>query len=89
MESKETFLEIGKNYAFRTVTMIYTGKLKNFNEKEFLVSDCAWIPETERWTDFVKYCAHREAELYTQDVVLSRGAMLDVTAIPFLITEQK
>lgn len=84
-----SFLEIGKVYAVRTVTMIYTGRLLNLNEQEFLFDEVAWIPETERWKDFAETGAHKEAEPYTRPVVINRGAVLDVTEIPKTITKQK
>lgn len=85
----DTFLEVGKIYAFRTVTMIYTGRLIGVNKQEYLVDECAWIPETERWADFVSTGAHKEAEPYTKPVTISRGAMLDATELPKTITKQK
>ena len=69
--------------------MIYTGRLVAISDQEFLVDEAAWIPETERWAEFVATGAHREAEPYTKLVVLSRGAMLDVTEIPTAIKKQK
>jgi hypothetical protein len=88
-DKSHTFLEVGKIYAFRTVTMIYTGRLKAVSDQEYLVSECAWIPETERWMEFVTSCAHKEAEPYPKDVTINRGALLDCTEIPKLITKQK
>ena len=88
-ENRKTFLDIGKIYAFRTVTMIYTGRLNSVSDNEFLITEAAWIPETERWADFADTGAHKEAEPYKRPVVLSRGAILDVTEIPTLIIKQK
>ena len=85
----KSFLQVGKVYAFRTVTMIYTGRLVAESATEYLVEDAAWIPETERWADFTDTGAHREAEPYKRPVVLFKGAMLDVTEIPQAITKQK
>jgi ribosomal protein S19E (S16A) len=65
------------------------GRLKGINQQEILIEDAAWIPETERWADFVSTGAHKEAEPYTKPVVLNRGAMLDITEIPSLITKQR
>jgi len=84
-----TFLEPGKVYAIRTVTMIYTGRLVAINSQEFLFDECAWIPDTERWADFVATGAHKEAEPYTKPVMINRGAILDVTEIPSVIRKQK
>lgn len=88
-ENRLSFLDIGKIYAFRTVTMIYTGRLINVSKEEFLVDEAAWIPETERWMDFADTGAHKEAEPYKRPVILSRGAMLDITELPKTITKQK
>ena len=86
---EDSFLELEKVYAIRTVTMIYTGRLKAINEQELLISEAAWIPDTERWADFVATGAHKEAEPYTKDVVINRGAIIDVTEIPSVIRKQK
>lgn len=85
----KSFLEVGKVYAIRTVTMIYTGRLMDISETEMLLEDAAWIPETERWAQFVDDGSHKEAEPYKRPVVLSRGAILDVTEIPSTIRKQK
>lgn len=89
MSKENTFLEKGKVYAVRTVTMIYTGRLKDWNEQEFLFDEVAWIPETERWASFVSSGAHREAEPYPGIVVIGRGALLDACEIPHTIRIQK
>lgn len=84
-----TFLEKGKVYGVRTVTMIYTGRLIDFNDQEFLFDEVAWIPDTERWADFVATGAHKEAEPYSGKVVIGRGGLLDAFEIPSVITKQK
>lgn len=89
VQTSESFLELDKVYAFRTVTMIYTGRLKKVNAQELLVDEAAWIPETERWASFVETGAHKEAEPYVKPIVLNRGALLDVTEIPSVIRKQK
>ena len=84
-----TFLQIGKVYAVRTVTMIYTGRLIDVNDQEFLFDEVAWIPDTERWMDFVTSGAHKEAEPYPNKVTIGRGGLLDATEIPSAIRKQK
>ena len=83
------FMEIGKVYAFRTVTMIYTGRIKDISANEVLIDEAAWIPDSGRWAAFVDKGEHNEAEPYTRPVILSRGAFLDVTEIPSVIRKQK
>lgn len=84
-----SFYQIGKVYAFRTVTMIYTGRLKAETSDCFLLEQAAWIPETERWAEFAKSGAHKEAEPYPRDVILHKSGMLDATEIPAPVTVQK
>lgn len=84
-----SFLECGKVYAFRTVTMIYTGRLKEISEQEFLVDEAAWIPDSGRWAAFADTGEHNEAEPYKRPIIISRGAVLDCTEIPSVIRKQK
>ena len=87
--TSSSFFQVGKIYAVRTVTMIYTGRLVDINSQELLFEETAWIPDTERWADFVATGAHKEAEPYTKPVILNREVLLDATEIPTLITKQK
>ena len=87
----ETFLEVGKSYSIRTVTMIYTGKIKAMKSNEILLEKAAWIAETERWAEYCKTLACREVEPYCQDVVIFTSAILDVFEVDekLLPREQK
>lgn len=89
-DKAHSFLEIGKPYLFRSVTMIYTGRLKAISEQEFLITEAAWIPDTERWMDAVTKSSFKEVEPYGEKpVVLGRGGLLDVVEIPELVRKQK
>lgn len=76
---KGTAYLIGSNYMVRTVTMIYTGKLVKVFDKELVLANCAWIPETERWTDTCEKGIFKEVEPYPKDkeVIINREAILD------------
>ena len=77
-----TFLEVGKSYLFRTVTMIYTGKIKVMVKEEIVLEKAAWIADTGRWADAVKDPdKFSEVEPYPGYVILFRGAMLDIAEI--------
>jgi hypothetical protein len=82
-----TFLQIGKIYIFRTVTMIYVGQVKEIRGNEILVENCSWVAETSRWNEFVKLVNPRESEVYTNDVILFYSSMLDITECHKYITE--
>jgi len=80
---KDNPLVIGENYLIRTITMIYTGKLIKVYNKELVLVDCAWIPETERWANTVKDGTFKEVEPYpdNSEVILNREAILDITKV--------
>ena len=75
------FYEIGKVYVVRTVTMIYLGKLKAKNNNELLLTEAAWIPDTSRWNEFLKGEKPNEMEPYFNDVIISKGGILDSTVM--------
>lgn len=76
--------ELGKNYVIRTVTMIYTGRLVEVWPQEIVLVDAAWIPETERYADFIEKGLHKECEPYPNGhrVLVGRGAISDATVLP-------
>lgn len=78
LKNKGTYLQVGKCYSFRTVTMIYTGKIKSMVGDEILLEKAAWVAETVRWSEYCKTLACKEVEPYCQDVVIFRSGLLDV-----------
>jgi hypothetical protein len=71
---------VGKNVIVRTVTMIYTGRLQEVTATDLVLVDCSWIPETERFMQFVANGAVKECEPYPEGlpVYINRGALLDM-----------
>ena len=71
---------IGKNMIVRTVTMIYTGRLKRVTLNDLVLVDCSWIPETDRYMQFVETGSVKECEPYPEgrEVFINRGALLDM-----------
>lgn len=71
---------VGRNVIVRTVTMIYTGKLESVTDSDLVLVDCSWIPETERFMQFVAEGKVRECEPYPDGlpVYINRGALLDM-----------
>lgn len=74
---------MGKNVIVRTVTMIYTGVLQSVHQHELVMTDVSWIPETERYMQFVETGAVRECEPYPSGlpVVIGRGALIDAVEL--------
>ena len=75
--------DVGKNYIVRTVTMIYTGKLVEVGSQELVLVDAAWIPETERYSQFVESGAVKECEPYPSGrrVLIGRGSVCDAVVL--------
>ena len=92
--TKETkgFYQLGEPYLIRTVTMIYTGRLVGASDKELVLTEVCWIPDTGRWQQACKNGSFDEVEPYPKDseVIINREAVLDLFKINFkLPTEQK
>ena len=87
--NQELMLVRGSKYLFRSVTMIYTGEVVDFNDKEILLTKAAWIADTGRWADNLKSCEFSEVEPYYKNVVICRGGLVDYTPIDTLPLEQK
>lgn len=77
------FFEIGKNYIVRTVTMIYTGKLVDVGPTELVLVDAAWIPETDRFMQFVADGKVKACEPYPDGrrVIIGRGGLMDAVVL--------
>jgi hypothetical protein len=75
--------EIGKNYYIRTVTYAALGKLVYVGDKELKLSDASWVADQGRMSealrDGVEKQANSEIEMFDQDVVIGRGAIVDAT----------
>lgn len=71
---------VGKNVIVRTVTMIYTGKLQEVTKDYLVLVDGSWIPETDRYMQFVANGSVKEWEPYPDGlpVFVNRGALLDM-----------
>lgn len=71
---------VGKNVIVRTVTMIYTGKLDHTTNDSLVLVDCSWIPETDRYMQFVAEGSVKECEPYPDGlpVYINKGALLDL-----------
>lgn len=71
---------IGKNIAIRGVTMIDIGRLVAVYQKEIVIEDASWIPETERWAQFLSEGSYKECEPYPAGrVVIGRGSICEVS----------
>jgi len=79
--SSNSFYKIGNDYVIRTVTMIYLGQVKSENENSIVLEDCAWIPDTSRWSEFLAGKKPNEMEPYCNDVIIYKTAILDATEL--------
>lgn len=91
-KSNEHPYSIGAKYLIRTVTMIYTGVLKQVYQNELVLTKVAWIPETERWADTCANGTFKEVEPYPEkaEVIIGKSAILDMFEVSWeLPTKQK
>lgn len=77
--SNHTAYKVGEQYLIRTVTLYYTGKLKQITPQELVLETAAWIPDTGRFYDCLKEGKFNEVEPFIDDVIIPRSAIVDVT----------
>lgn len=87
----KTPYKIGKNYLIRTVTMIYTGKLKEIYDKELVLTNCCWIAETDRWADTCENGTFKEVEPYPEnsEVIIGKDAILDAFVVSWKLPKEQ
>ena len=86
------FYQLGEPYLIRTITMTYTGRIVKASDKELVITEACWIPDTGRWQQACENGTFDEVEPYPKDaeVILNKEALLDLFKINFkLPTEQK
>lgn len=80
---KEHPYQIGKNYLIRTVTMIQVGKLKAVYDTELLLENASWVADTDNFNEAlskgIENLNGSEIEMFINDVVVGRGAIIDAT----------
>ncbi len=69
----------GQNVFIRTVTLYYTGKVKEFNSQWVTLENAPWIADTRRFHDFLKDGKCNEYESFIDDVSIPIGSIIDVT----------
>jgi hypothetical protein len=72
-------IRVGTCYLIRTVTMHYTGRVEEVTDSFIRLSDAAWIADTGRFWTCLTTGELGEVEPYPGDVLVSRGAIVDMT----------
>lgn len=73
---------IGKAYLVRTVTNYFSGRLIGVYDHELVLIDAAWIADTGRFSEALKTGVMSEIEPIPGDVIIGRGAIVDVCEWP-------
>lgn len=81
LESQDSHYEVGKPYMIQTVTAFYKGILEKLTPTEFVLTDCSWVADTGRFSEFVQDETDtivKEEEPFPKEmkVIISRSAML-------------
>lgn len=73
-------IAVGDSCFIRTVTLYYTGKVKKVCGPFITLEKAAWIPDTGRFSDFLKEGKANEVEPFINDVHIPMGSIIDITA---------
>lgn len=78
LPESETFPYIlGEKYYVETVTKYFTGRLVHLTDSELILDQCAWIPDTGRYTQAMKSGIFNEVEPFPDGLVfITRGSII-------------
>lgn len=80
----------GEKYFIRTVTLYFTGILKEIYPGELVFDTVTWIAETGRFGEAIQSGIFNEQESYGDNVIINRGSIIDIKPVQFqLITITK
>lgn len=89
-ESKSSFpYKKGAKILIRTVSYFQSGEVVKATGSFVQLTKAAWIADTGRFADALKTGTFSEVEPFARDVFVATGAIVDITEIPSLPTEQK
>jgi len=71
--------KIGDKLFIRTVTLYYTGEVKDIVGSWIVLKDAAWIADTGRFHDFIKDGKCNEYEGFINDVKIPMDSVIDIT----------
>jgi hypothetical protein len=81
---------LGKNVLIRSVTHHYSGKIDRLvGDTAAVLTTAAWVADDGRFHEALVKSEFEEVEPYPNPVMVNWGAVLDVTEIAKLPTEQK
>jgi hypothetical protein len=78
----KSILTPGAAVIIRTVTLHYTGRITNVDDRWIHLDDAAWIADTGRWAEALKTGTLNEVEPYPGGCAVSVGAVVDVSPWP-------
>lgn len=71
--------KVGDKLFIRTVTLYYTGEVKEIIGSWVVLKDAAWVADTGRFHDFLKDGTCNEYEGFIKDVKIPMDSIIDVT----------
>ena len=82
---------IGNKVFIRTVAYFYTGEIVALTKETITLAKAAWIPETGRFADAMKFGLFNEVEPYPDTMLVSvnRGAIGDVCDWPHALPQEQ
>ena len=76
---KPSAFELGKKYFIRTATYHVVGQLNEIYQKELVLTSASWIADSGRFNAALVSGIFEEIEPFVNDVIVSRGGIIDAT----------
>lgn len=90
MSERKSAWVVGRYYLIRTVTMIDTGRLVWFDDKDLVLEEASWIADTGRFADALLKCVYGEVEPFPDgEIIIGRGAIVDAVPVKSSPRKQK
>ena len=70
---------VGKAVLIRTVTVYHVGNLDAIDDTTIQLSRASWVADTGRFNVAIATGKLNEVECFTDPVLVSRGAIVDIT----------
>lgn len=75
---KSHSMKVGMKVLIRTVTLYYTGEIREITASDILLGNAAWIPDTGRYAAALTSGELGEVEPLPDWVIVPRGGIIDI-----------
>jgi hypothetical protein len=88
-DEKQSPVELGEAYLFRTVTHIEVGRVKAIRGDFVMLEDASWIADTGRYHDCLVSGVFSEVEPYPITTTINMGSLINFAPWPHVLPRKQ